>query len=104
MATKVTIEGSRITPTDKLRAGERRTVLLTPDVQAFIDRGFAVLVSSEEIPDVVAPAEPEAPEPDEVPVPDTADEGDVAPDPEPDPEPEEAPRRGRRSRAADASE
>ena len=51
MATKVTIEGSRITPTDKLLAGHQRTVLLTPDVQNLIDRGFVFVVHSEELPD-----------------------------------------------------
>jgi hypothetical protein len=51
MATKVTIEGSRITPTDKLPRGVRTTVELTPSVQEFINRGFAVEISRQELPD-----------------------------------------------------
>ena len=51
MGTKVTIEGSRITPTDKLPAGVRTTVELTPSVQEFINRGFAVVIRREELPD-----------------------------------------------------
>ncbi|KAB7761179.1 hypothetical protein [Mycolicibacterium mucogenicum] len=93
MATKVTIEGSRITPTDKLLAGHQRTVLLTPDVQNLIDRGFVFVVHREELPDA-APAQESEPEGE-------APQDETDPDPEPT---ESAPKRGRRPRATDASE
>lgn len=113
MATKVTIEGSRITPTDKLPRGVRTTVELTPDVQEFINRGFAVEISRQELPDA-APVEA----PDVAPESGSdsgAGEGDgdgdpeLTPDPDadtkPDPESAEKTSRTRRgSKTADAPE
>lgn len=108
MATKVTIEGSRITPSDKLPAGVQSTVLLTDRVQRLIDRGFVVVISREELPDEEptgaptgdsdAGSDPDAWEggenPDVAPEADGKSEPD--PDPVPDPEPAEKPSRSRR--------
>lgn len=41
---KVTVEGSRVTPTTLLAPGQRKTVELTPVTQRRIDRGFFVVV------------------------------------------------------------
>ena len=111
MATKVTIEGSRITPTDKLPRGVRTTVELTPDVQEFINRGFAVEISRQELPDAAPVAAPDvAPESGSD---SGAGEGDgdpeLTPDPDadtkPDPESAEKTSRTRRgSKTADAPE
>lgn len=115
MATKVTIEGSRITPTDKLPRGVRTTVELTPDVQEFINRGFAVEISRQELPD----EQPvDVPEGDQTGNSDADDapgsgEGDDYPaaapdqdaDAKPDPESAEKPSRTRRgTKTADAPE
>ena len=118
MATKVTIEGSRITPTDKLPAGVRTTVELTPSVQEFINRGFAVVISREELPDEepvevpdVAPDAGSEADAGEGGVPEAADTADSAPDaaadqdaaPAPDSEQADKPSRSTRrgSKAAD---
>jgi len=107
MATKVVIEGSRITPSDKLAPGERRAALLTKNVQALIDGGFVIVVSREELPDEAAPVEDDAPEsdPEIAPEADTAD-GPPETDPETDDEPAEPARRtsSRRSKSTDTSE
>lgn len=89
MGTKVTIEGSRITPTDKLPAGVRTTVELTPETQEFINRGYAVEISRVEIPDE-APVETSGEG--QTPAPDSGAEGDKAQDADADvvPAPEAA--------------
>ncbi|UOW93007.1 hypothetical protein SEA_CAIB_23 [Gordonia phage CaiB] len=46
-ARKVTIEGSRLHPTDLLASGEKRTVALTDRVQRLIDRGYVVVIEDE---------------------------------------------------------
>ncbi len=46
--TTVTIEGSRLRPSTVLRAGERRTVILTDRVQRLIDKGFVVEIDRTE--------------------------------------------------------
>ncbi len=111
MATKVTIEGSRITPTDKLPRGVRTTVELTPDVQEFINRGFAVEISRQELHDAPPVAAPDvAPESGSDSGAGEGD-GDPAPTPDPDadtkPDPESAEKTSRTrrgSKAADAPE
>lgn len=107
MATKVVIEGSRITPSDKLAPGERRAALLTKSVQRLIDGGFVILVSSEELPEEAAPVDDAAPESDPDVAPE-ADAADVPPetDPETDDEPAEPTRRAssRRSKSTDTGE
>lgn len=108
MATKVTIEGSRITPSDKLPAGVQSTVMLTDRVQRLIDRGFVVEISREELPDeepTEAPAgdsdagsDPAAGEGDNPDVaPEADDKSEPDPDTVPDPEQVEKPSRSRRS-------
>ncbi|WRQ08236.1 hypothetical protein JDBV14_00610 [Mycobacterium phage harman] len=44
MALRVTIEGSKSTPTDRLDAGEQITVEYTPEIQQLIRIGGAVVV------------------------------------------------------------
>lgn len=93
MAVKVVIEGSRITRSTRLAAGERRAAILTPDLQKLIDGGFVIVIErtvlSDETVDVAVDEAPEEAPADDAPV------NDTDPEPAGDPEPVKPPRSSR---------